>query len=765
MFLFVKSEKFQQKIKNKFERSQQCGLYLFDFWVILRTSRADNVSPLFLYPNRKFINSKTILQTIKQQTSMKKLLLFLLMITSLNVMMVQGQKQPKIKVTNSYLLSSNYYDYQVNGAQLKSINYKGKVLYISDSTYKVAFNLQVSTPTKLKCSLYVMKKDFDFFGLRSTIVGITNYRFDEMCYLTDINQAEKIYEFPVTTVTKNGNVSFDWDGFTWEINGKRYPVRDLVAPVLEDAETGELLYFDAWNGPGMDFMPFSRFQNGIESAFEANQNSVSAHIYFAGDHPAKNATVYLGTIEDGTNCYIGALSNTVVNQGGKAIVEDMNRRSKYSDETAVIAYKELGPTLGGGKINDFVWENITDINGNIFIPKDDRQYILGIILEGENMAMNDGFYEGEINGAHRPSIPMPKSLQNREKNTGAPYHVEVPGTLAKVIGNKIDTITILSLSGSINGYDMETIYKMKKLTVLDMSRVDIVSGGDPYSDYYTLTDQTPHYLFNISNLSSIALSNNATEIQEKYLSGYSPVDLTTITLGINAKTFTYNSFPNLKKYIVPAKSNYFSSVDGVLFNKGNSPIDGIIFMYTIGQTALIGYPAAKSGDSYTIPEGTAIIGLFAFSGSNLKHLIMPQSVTLVLEYFYSTSLIDISCYNPIPPKAYSYTFDPAVTKSCKLYVPKGSKTAYAAAEGWKDFKNIIEMQATSVEKIPASKISVYSTPAGITVDSGTVIPVVIYSIAGQKVYESRIQGNTQINLNRGIYIVKAGESAQKVVVY
>jgi len=65
MFLFVKSEKFQQKIKNKFERSQQCGLYLFDFWVILRTSRADNVSPLFLYPNRKFINSKTILQTIK----------------------------------------------------------------------------------------------------------------------------------------------------------------------------------------------------------------------------------------------------------------------------------------------------------------------------------------------------------------------------------------------------------------------------------------------------------------------------------------------------------------------------------------------------------------------------------------------------------------------------------------------------------------------------------------------------------------------------
>jgi len=46
-------------------------------------------------------------------------------------------------------------------------------------------------------------------------------------------------------------------------------------------------------------------------------------------------------------------------------------------------------------------------------------------------------------------IPMPKDFQNREPNTGTPYNVEVPGTLANLLGAGIDTITILSLSGTI----------------------------------------------------------------------------------------------------------------------------------------------------------------------------------------------------------------------------------------------------------------------------------------------------------------------------
>ena len=690
------------------------------------------------------------------------------MITLSNVIIAQGSTQPKIKVTNTYLRPSNINEYWEG---VKKINYKGKELLYNDSIYKLTLNIQVSTPTKLKCSLYVMKKDYPNLGMRGYMQG----QVEGVAWLTDINQTEKIYEFPVTTVTVNDNsVEWDWDGFTWEINGKRYPIRDWVAPVLEDAETGELLYFDSWSHPGMDFMPFNRYDHYFESEFEANQNSVSAHIYFVGVLPAKNATVFLGTMEAQTTCYIGALSNTVVNQGGKAIVEDMNRRS--GNNSAVIAYKELGSTQGGEKINDLVWENITDINGKVFIPEESKQYIVELILEGENMAMNDGFYEGQIGRAGQTiSIPMPKALQPaREPNTGAPYHVEVPGTLAALLGNKIDTITVLNLSGSINGYDMETLYKMKKLTVLDMSRVDIVSGGDPYSDYYTNADKIPENLFKMSTLSTIALPNNATAIQEK--ESFFSSGLTTMTLGSNFQYFPYynDNFRNLKEYIVPEKSKYFSSIDGVLFNKGNSPIRGTLFMNTIGQTTLIGYPAEKSGDSYTIPEGTAIIGEIAFRYSKLKHLVIPSSVTLILsglensfyspsDYSYRTLMEDIRCYNPTPPK-HNFPFDSRITESCKLYVPKGSKAAYAAAEGWKDFKNIIEMSGASIDIIPKDNVAIQTTPSGISVESPEAIPIVIYLVSGQKVYEDKLQGNRQISLNKGIYLVKVGETVKKIIV-
>jgi len=33
-------------------------------------------------------------------------------------------------------------------------------------------------------------------------------------------------------------------------------------------------------------------------------------------------------------------------------------------------------------------------------------------------------------------------------------------------------------------------------------------------------------------------------------------------------------------------------------------------------------------------------------------------------------------------------------ETCVLYIPVGSKTAYMQAEGWKEFKNIVEMDET-----------------------------------------------------------------------
>ena len=61
---------------------------------------------------------------------------------------------------------------------------------------------------------------------------------------------------------------------------------------------------------------------------------------------------------------------------------------------------------------------------------------------------------------------------------------------------------------------------------------------------------------------------------------------------------------------------YFSLIDGVLFDETG--------------TKLLIYPGAKVGDTYEIPEGTAEIGKFAFTGcQQLSSVTVPESVTTI----------------------------------------------------------------------------------------------------------------------------------------
>lgn len=63
-------------------------------------------------------------------------------------------------------------------------------------------------------------------------------------------------------------------------------------------------------------------------------------------------------------------------------------------------------------------------------------------------------------------------------------------------------------------------------------------------------------------------------------------------------------------------------------NPNFSLIDGVLFDQT--GTKLLVYPGAKVGDTYEIPEGTAEIGEFAFTGcQQLSSVTVPESVTTI----------------------------------------------------------------------------------------------------------------------------------------
>ena len=78
--------------------------------------------------------------------------------------------------------------------------------------------------------------------------------------------------------------------------------------------------------------------------------------------------------------------------------------------------------------------------------------------------------------------------------------------------------------------------------------------------------------------------------------------------------------PNLKKITVSKDNKYFSSVNGILFNKK--------------QTVLYRYPSAKSGKTYTVPKNVTKIAPAAFEGSkNLTTVNFDKNSKLYIDAY------------------------------------------------------------------------------------------------------------------------------------
>ena len=102
--------------------------------------------------------------------------------------------------------------------------------------------------------------------------------------------------------------------------------------------------------------------------------------------------------------------------------------------------------------------------------------------------------------------------------------------------------------------------------------------------------------------------------------------------------------------------------------------------------------------------------------------------------------------------------------TCTLYVPAGSGEAYAAADQWKDFLNIIEVVVSVPQKEEAS-LMISKEGDGIMItgaEPGTVITV--YAVTGTQLLTLTATGNEQrITLPAGaLYFVKVGSQMMKV---
>ena len=174
-----------------------------------------------------------------------------------------------------------------------------------------------------------------------------------------------------------------------------------------------------------------------------------------------------------------------------------------------------------------------------------------------------------------------------------------------------------------------------------------------------------------SDLTSITIPDGVTSIENDAFHGCS--GLTSINIPNNVTSIGSGAFQNC------------SSLTSITIPDGVTRIWDLTFQRCSSLTSI------------TIPDGVTSIGLQAFYACHsLTSINIPNSViTIGRNAFICRNLRTVIIQNENPLRIIEdYGFDMFSNRAnATLYVPTGAKTAYQAADYWKEFKEIIEMKA------------------------------------------------------------------------
>ena len=236
-----------------------------------------------------------------------------------------------------------------------------------------------------------------------------------------------------------------------------------------------------------------------------------------------------------------------------------------------------------------------------------------------------------------------------------------------------------------------------------------------------------------SSLKSVTIPNSVTTIENIAFAGCSSLESVTIpnsATNIGGQAFESCTslesitIPNSVKTIGNAAFQYCSNLASIKVESGNTIYDSRDNCNAIIETATskliagckntvipnsvttIEYGAfagCTSLESITIPNSVTTIENFAFAEcTSLESITIPNSITTIGNYAFAwcTSLENIVSHIPAENL---FTIDSNVfilvdKNNCTLYVPAGAKEIYATTNGWKDFTNIVEIEAETPQE-------------------------------------------------------------------
>lgn len=193
------------------------------------------------------------------------------------------------------------------------------------------------------------------------------------------------------------------------------------------------------------------------------------------------------------------------------------------------------------------------------------------------------------------------------------------------------------------------------------------------------------------HLTTVVLPETVTAIGSHAFSGCTA--LTTLnlpegitTIGDYALYNTYNATHTLPAGVTVIGNNAFQST------AMSSPL---VIPAGLSQWGAASFENSTAPLNVVLAPGVTSIPESAFSNSVINYIFIPESVTGISDKaFYLTTIYSMKVNTSTPPPVTSQTFTPNRLIHGRLYVPLGSESLYAAAEGWKYFNEIIPVNNT-----------------------------------------------------------------------
>lgn len=262
----------------------------------------------------------------------------------------------------------------------------------------------------------------------------------------------------------------------------------------------------------------------------------------------------------------------------------------------------------------------------------------------------------------------------RENAAGEVVTVEqvVAGTLCRHIGkNKDRHVVQMKVSGELNSSDVYFLRNMPRLEILDLSDAQIVEGGNYYIESM--------YCQNRNDTMGLYMFYRCAQL-------YSIVFPKSVRM---VRSCAFRRCTSLKEVVF---SDVMEKIGECAFSYCES-LESIQFPASLEIIQDMAFAHCKSLRSVELPDSVTTLGKNVFEDcQTLTSVILSSSLQSVgAEVFKGClHLAAIHAKGKVPADAAPDAFDGMDVEGCVLYVPRGTKHAYAIADGWWNFENIVE---------------------------------------------------------------------------